>query len=137
MTTSLTRVVRFQARHQMRVPAWTEARNRETFGPLTDLHAHEYQCAVTVSGPMDPAMGMVVDLVLLDQILGDEVLRFQGTDLNVSVPVFRSGAPLPTCEALAEYLYRQVATRLPAGVRLDRIRVAEDATLHADCTGPT
>ena len=27
------------------------------------------------------------------------------------------------------------APRLPAGVSLARVRVAEDATLHAECTG--
>jgi 6-pyruvoyltetrahydropterin/6-carboxytetrahydropterin synthase len=136
MSTSLTRVVRFGAQHRMQVAGWSDARNRETFGALADPHPHDYRCAVTVSGPMDPAMGMVVDLVLLDRILREEVLRFEGADLNRDVPAFRGGAPLPTCEALAEYLYRRIAGQLPAGVHLDRVRVAEDDSLHADCTGP-
>lgn len=135
MATSLTRVVQFQARHQMRVPAWSDARNRETFGALTELHPHTYRCAVTVRGPLDPAMGMVMDLVLLDRILGEEVLRFAGTDLNQTVPAFTSGAPLPTCEAFSEFLYQRIGPRLPVGVELERVRVAEDDTLHADCTG--
>lgn len=135
MATSLTRVVRFGARHRMRVAGWSEDQNRAQFGPLSDFHHHDYRCAVTVTGPVDQAMGMVVDLVELDRILREEVLRFEDTDLNQSVPVFAGGAPLPTCEALAEYFYRQVGPRLPAGVRLERVRVAEDDTLHADCTG--
>lgn len=135
MATSLTRVVRFHARHQLRYAGWSDARNRETFGPLTDPHGHDYRCAVTVSGPLDPAMGMVIDLVHLDAILREEVLRFDGSDLNQAIPPFTAGSPLPTCEALAQYLYQRVADRLPPGVRLDRIRIAEDETLHADCTG--
>jgi 6-pyruvoyltetrahydropterin/6-carboxytetrahydropterin synthase len=135
MPTSLTRVVQFGARHRMRVAGWSEAQNRQQFGPLSDFHHHDYRCGVTVTGPVDPAMGMVMDLGDLDRILAEEVLRFAGTDLNDAVPAFAGGTPLPTCEALAEYLYRRVAGRLPPGVRLERVRVAEDDTLHADCTG--
>jgi hypothetical protein len=32
-------------------------------------------------------------------------------------------------------VFRRVAARLPAGVRLERVRIMEDPTLHADCTG--
>jgi 6-pyruvoyltetrahydropterin/6-carboxytetrahydropterin synthase len=136
MASSLTRVVRFGARHSMRVAAWPEDRLRSTFGSLTEPHHHDYRCAVTVSGSLDPALGMVVDLGELDRILQDEVLRFEGGDLNRDVPVFAGGQAFPTCEALAAYLYDRVAARLPSGVRLERVRVAEDETLHGDCTGP-
>lgn len=136
MRSSLTRVVRFGAQHSMRVAAWPEARLRSTFGALADPHHHEYRCAVTVSGPLDPALGMVVDLAELDRILREEVLRLDGGDLNRDVAAFAGGRAFPTCEALAAYLYERVATRLPSGVRLDRVRVAEDESLHGDCTGP-
>lgn len=134
MASSLTRVVRFGAHHSMRVAAWPEARIRSAFGALADPHHHDYRCAVTVSGPLDPTLGMVVDLAELDRILRDEVLRLDGGDLNRDVPGFAAGHSFPTCEALAAYLYQRVAARLPSGVRLDRVRVAEDDTLHGDCT---
>lgn len=134
MTSSLTRVVRFGARHSMRVAAWSEERIRSTFGALADPHHHDYRCAVTVSGPLDPALGMVVDLAALDQILHDEVQRLDGGDLNRDVDAFAGGRSFPTCEALAAYLFQRVAARLPSGVRLERVRVAEDDTLHGDCT---
>jgi 6-pyruvoyltetrahydropterin/6-carboxytetrahydropterin synthase len=136
MASSLTRVVRFGARHSMRVAHWPEARIRSSFGALADPHQHDYRCAVTVSGPLDPALGMVVDLGQLDRILREEVLRFDGGDLNRDVPAFAGGQSFPTCEALAAYLYARVAARLPSGVRLERVRVAEDESLHGDCTGP-
>jgi hypothetical protein len=64
------------------------------------------------------------------------VTPFEGRNLNLDVAEFTAGA-LPTCESLAVLVYRRVASRLPAGVALARVRVAEDATLHADCTGLT
>jgi 6-pyruvoyl-tetrahydropterin synthase len=58
-----------------------------------------------------------------------------GKNLNRDVPAFTSGRPLPTCEAIARYLFGRIAPRLPARVVLERVRIAEDATLYGDCTG--
>jgi len=137
MAIELTRTVGFRAVHRLYRADWSPERNREAFGPLSDPpgHPHDYRCAVTVTGPLDPAMGMVVDLVELDGILRDEIVTpFEGRNLNQGVAEFAAGT-LPTCESLAALVYRRVAGRLPAGVTLVRVRVAEDATLHADCTG--
>lgn len=137
MAASLTRTVGFRALHRFYRPEWSEARNREVFGPLSDPpgHGHDYQCAVTVGGPLDET-GMILDLALLDRILSEEVLRpFAGKHLNLDVPDFAYGRTLPTCEALAAYLFPRITARLPAGVVLERVRVKEDPTLYADCTG--
>jgi 6-pyruvoyltetrahydropterin/6-carboxytetrahydropterin synthase len=138
MSTSLSRVVGFRALHRFFRPDWSEAQNRDTFGPLSEApgHAHDYQCVVTVSGPLEPLRGMVMDLVALDRILQEEIVgRFDGRHLNLDVPEFAYGRTLPTCEAIAAHVYRRVAARLPADVALDRVRVLEDPTLYADCTG--
>jgi len=135
---SLTRTVAFRATHRLYRPDWTEARNREVFGPLSDPpgHAHDYACAVTVRGPVDETMGMVMDLGRLDQVMREEIVAlFDGKHLNLDVPAFAYGSTLPTCEALAAHVYPRVAARLPDGVTLERVRVMEDPTLYADCTG--
>ncbi len=138
MPVVLTRTVGFRAVHRFSRPDWTAARNREAFGPLSDPpgHPHDYRCAVTVSGPVDDRMGMVVDLAELDRILQDEVVgRLDGKHLNQDVPGLGYGEMLPTCEAIAIDLYRRISARLPSGVALDRVRIMEDPTLYADCTG--
>jgi 6-pyruvoyltetrahydropterin/6-carboxytetrahydropterin synthase len=138
MSVSLTRTVGFRAVHRLYRPDWTEARNREAFGPLSDPpgHPHDYHCAVTVSGPIDHRMGMVVDLVELDHILQEEVVaRLNGKHLNEDVPELAYDRMLPTCEAIAMDVYRRIASRLPQGVTLERVRIMEDPTLYADCTG--
>ena len=137
MAASLTRTVSFRALHRYYRPDWSEARNREVFGRLADPpgHGHNYQCAVTIAGRLDET-GMIVDLALLDRIFQEEVLTpFDGKHFNLDVPAFASGRPLPTCEAIAAYLFRRIAARLPNGVALERVRIAEDPTLYADCTG--
>ena len=137
MASSLTRIVGFHALHRYYRPEWSESRNREMFGPLADPpgHGHDYQCAATVSGRVNE-LGMVVDLTLLDRILAEEVVTpLHGKHLNLDVPAFAYGGTLPTCEAIAGYLYPRIAARLPAGVVLDRVRILEDPTLYGDCTG--
>lgn len=138
MSVSLTRTVGFRAVHRLYRPDWTEARNQQAFGPLSDPpgHPHDYRCAVTVSGPIDGRMGMVVDLVELDRILQEEVVsRLDGKHLNEDVPGLGYGEMLPTCEAVAIEVYRRVSSRLPQSVTLERVRIMEDPTLYADCTG--
>lgn len=138
MPTSLTRTVSFRAQHRLYRPDWTEARNREVFGAVSDApgHEHDYRCAITVRGPIDQTMAMVADLALLDRVLNDEVVApFDGKHLNLEVPAFAYGRTLPTCEGIAAYLFPRIAARLPAGVVLERVRIMEDPTLYADCTG--
>lgn len=138
MPVTLTRTVRFNAHHRYYRPEWPDARNREVFGACAEApgHAHDYRCAVTVSGAVDPATGMIMDLGLLDRILAEEVTGpLDGRHFNLDVPDFAYGRTIPTGEAVAQYLFGRIAARLPAAVRLERVRVQEDASLHAECTG--
>lgn len=136
MPVTLTRTVGFRAVHRLYRPDWSEARNREAFGPPSEPpgHAHDYRCAVTVSGPVDQRMAMVLDLAELDRILQEEVVaRLDGKHLNRDVPSL--AGTIPTCEALALDVFRRLLPRLPRHVTLERVRIMEDPTLYADCTG--
>ena len=74
-TAFLTRRVTFAAAHRYRRPEWDDARNEATFGLCArpSFHGHSYLCDVTVTGPIDPVTGMIVDLGVLDRILATEV----------------------------------------------------------------
>jgi 6-pyruvoyltetrahydropterin/6-carboxytetrahydropterin synthase len=129
-------MVEFRAVHRLYRPDWNDDRNREAFGPLSEPpgHPHDYRCLVTVSGPIDAWMGMVVDLVELDRILQEEVVaRLDGKHLNEDVPGLRG--TIPTCEAIARDVFRGLLPHLPRDVTLERVRIMEDPTLYADCTG--
>ncbi|MDX2194639.1 MAG: 6-carboxytetrahydropterin synthase [Gemmatimonadales bacterium] len=133
---TLTRTLGFRAMHRFHRPDWSEARNREVWGPVGEApgHWHDFTCTVTVSGALDADRGMLVDLVALDRILDDEVRRpLDGRHMNLDLPAFAYGATYPTCEALAAHLFERIAARLPAGTRLERVAIAEDATLSGEC----
>ncbi len=137
MPTTLTRTVSFFALHRLYRPEWSPERNREAFGALSDEppHGHHYQCAVTVRGGPGGSPDLLVDLAQLDRVLREEVVEpFDGKYLNRDLPAF--ARTLPTCEAMAEYFFRRIAPRLSPEAILERVRVSEDPTLYADCTGP-
>jgi 6-pyruvoyl-tetrahydropterin synthase len=133
--TRLVRSVRFFALHYLSRPDWSEEENRAVFGPLCDPagHGHDYTCTVTVSGPL--RFGMVMDLAELDRLLDAIVLQgLRGRLLNRDVPEF-AGDRLPTCEALAGWIYERLLPQLPVDVNLDVVRVSEDESLAGE-VGP-
>lgn len=133
---SLTRTVTFRASHFLRLANLSDTENRARFGATVAPHSHDYRCSVTVSGPPMPGLGSVIDLVELDRILEEELLRpFAGASLNEALPPVARGEALAVGEVLAAWCFERIAPRLPAGVRLERVRIAEDDILHADCTG--
>jgi len=136
---SLTRVVTFHATHRYHVPAWSDEENRRAFGWTTEApgHGHLYRVEVTIAGALRPVTGMVLDLGELDRILTEEiVVPLGGRHLNAVLSEVADGTTQPSCEVLAAWCFRRVASRLPSDVSMTRVRVAEDATLWADCLGP-
>ena len=135
---TLTRRVTFAAAHRYRRPEWSDERNKEVFGLCAreSYHGHTYVCDVTVGGEIDPMTGFVVDLGIFDSILAVEVReRFDHSNINVDVPEFADGKLIPSGENVARFIFDKVAARLPDGVRLEGVTIAEDQTLSASYRG--
>ena len=132
---SLTRRVTFAAAHRYRRPEWSEARNLEVFGNCSRAawHGHTYTCDVTVSGPVDPVTGFVVDLRRLDEALDAEVMaRFDHRNINTDVPEFAEGLLVPSCENVAAYIAERVQAALGARAQVTRVWLSESPTLWAE-----
>ncbi|MEZ4455630.1 MAG: 6-carboxytetrahydropterin synthase [Gemmatimonadales bacterium] len=127
----LTRAVTFRAHHRLYDAAQPPSANEADFGWTTEPHPHDYRVEVTVSAPLAERRPMVIDLARFDALLAEEVTgRLAGRRLDRDVPAFAE--TLPTCEGIARDLYHRLVARLPEGVQLDRVRVAEDATLAGE-----
>lgn len=132
MQIRLSRSVSFRAHHRLADPHATDADNRRRFGYTVEPHPHQYRCEVSVSRSLGDTEVAVMDLPLLDRILAEQVTGpFAGRHLHRDVPAFTTIPP--TCEAIAREVFRRVAACLPDGVRLDRVLIAEDDSLHAEC----
>jgi len=132
---TLTRRVLFAAAHRYRRPDWSDERNADVFGPCANphFHGHSYTCDVTVTGPVDPTTGFLVDLGLLDRVLQLEVRdRFDHRNLNLEVPEFADGGLIPTGENLARLIGERVQAAIAhTTARVLRVHLAEDATLSS------
>lgn len=134
----LTRRVRFSAAHRYHRPDWSDARNREVFGPCSNPHGHghDYLLEVTVSGEVDPVTGFSVDLGFLDRVLKEQVLEpLDHQHLNHVVPEFAPGERIPTSENILLLLWDRLAPALGAA-RLIRLRLHENPDFHVDYEGP-
>jgi 6-pyruvoyltetrahydropterin/6-carboxytetrahydropterin synthase len=135
---SLTRRVKFSARHRFWNSEWSAEENTKVFGPSADAryHGHDYVCDVTVRGRPDSRSGMVVSLAELDRILGHEVRdRFDNRTINEDVPEFYDGRLSPSGENLARIIFEKVRAALVSNVQLTEVTVAEDDTLRAAYRG--
>ena len=70
MKAHLTRRYMFSASHRLHSEAMSADENLATYGKCNNPygHGHNYALEVTVSGPVDPATGMVCNLVDLDRL---------------------------------------------------------------------
>lgn len=134
----LTRRVTFAAAHRYYREEWSEARNREVFGACANPHGHghSYVLEATVAGPIDAETGYSVELARLDRVLDEAVVEpLDHQHINHAVAEFGPGGLVPTTENLAAWVWPRIAERLPAPVRLHRIRLREDESLWVDYFG--
>ena len=126
----VTRRVTFAAAHVLRRDEWSEQRNREVFGACAGEHGHNYGLEVSVSGPVDPATGMVINLKRLDQTIRSVVVdHVDHRHLNRDV-LFLDGV-IPTAENLALAFWAQIDANLD-GARLERLKLVESENNSAE-----
>lgn len=135
MKIALERRYRFSASHLYRRPEWSEGENRARFGKCANLpgHGHNYRLYVTVHGEVDADTGFVVDLGQLDALVQEQVIdRLDHQHLNAALPEFGEGRSIPSSENLVRWILERLASRMPAGSELAKIRLEEDEDLAAE-----
>jgi 6-pyruvoyltetrahydropterin/6-carboxytetrahydropterin synthase len=124
---SLTRRYHFAASHRLHTPQLSEDENRRVYGKCSNPygHGHNYFVEVTVSGPIDPATGMVANLSQLDPFVEAHVIdAFDQKYLNEQVAEFAPEKSLvPTTENLCRVIFQRLKN-FPAA-RLERVRIEE------------
>jgi len=94
-----------------------------------NLHGHNYRVRLCVSTEELDPLGMVIDFGDLKEIAREVLGRFDHSVLNEHPPF--DGERNTTAEQLAEYVFHEVARRLPAGRRMRRVEVRETDTSTA------
>jgi 6-pyruvoyltetrahydropterin/6-carboxytetrahydropterin synthase len=121
---SLTRRYRFAASHRLHTAKLSEEENKRVYGKCSNPygHGHNYVLEVTMTGPVDPATGMIANLAELDPFVQREVIEpFDQKFLNEEVAEFRTEV------ATTENVVREIFRRLKSFplARLERVRIEE------------
>ncbi len=124
----------FSASHRYWIDDWPAEKNDEVFGLCTSPygHGHNYELHVTVSGPIDPETGMIINLSTLKAITAKIVEQFDHKFLNLDTPFFKDR--VPTTENIALVLFELLDEQLKkeAGITLEKIRLYERGDLYVD-----
>lgn len=124
---SLTRRYPLPAAHVLTHPSLSAEQNDRIYGKCANPagHGHDYGIEITVTGPVDPVTGRIIEPEALDEIVRDRVLsRFAYRRLNDD-PAFED--LVPTAENIAVVIHDQLAECIAArdGARLVDVRVCE------------
>jgi 6-pyruvoyltetrahydropterin/6-carboxytetrahydropterin synthase len=134
VTVELGRRYRFAASHRLHSEKLTEEENSRVYGKCNNPygHGHNYVLEISVSGPVDPATGMIANLADLDGFVEREVIEaFDHRSLNEEVLAFRE--KVPTTENVCIEIYERLK-RFP-NAKLERVRIEETANNSFEYAG--
>ncbi len=130
----ITRRATFAAAHVLARPDWDALRNEEVFGACVREHGHNYVVEVTVSGPVDPATGMVMNLKDIDRVMKERLIEaVDHRHLNRDVAFLRG--VIPTAENIAIAAWGRLEEGLKPA-RLVRLRLVESENNSAEVLAP-
>jgi 6-pyruvoyltetrahydropterin/6-carboxytetrahydropterin synthase len=127
----VTRRYRFAASHRLNSEQLSAEENRRLYGKCNNPygHGHNYVIDVSVRGPADASTGRAVDIILLDRLVGAQVLQpFDHHNLNTEIAAFTQ--VVATSENLAVEICRRLKgnwSRVFPGEwpKLEKIRIGE------------
>ncbi len=120
MKAKVSRKAHFNAAHRLFCPDWDQARNQEVFGKCSNpnFHGHNYELIVSVTGPIDPITGFVMDLKVLKDLIQTEVEDvLDHKNLNAEIPEFATLNP--TAENIAVVIWNKLRPHLQSALELE------------------
>lgn len=106
---TVNRHAHFNAAHRLHHPDWSDEKNEQVFGKCSNphYHGHNYELIVSVTGPIDPETGFVVDLKWLADLIKEKVEdRLDHKNLNEQVEEFQNLNP--TAENIAVVIWNML-----------------------------
>ena len=90
----ITKKYHFCASHKYGNSEWSDEKNYEVFGKDYNTHGHNYILEVSVTGPVDPKSGWLIDLSNLNKIVDSKVVNvLDHSQIEKDVSWFHSRQP--------------------------------------------
>ena len=113
MRVTVSRKAHFNAAHRLYRKDWPAEQNDAVFGKCNNpnFHGHNYELIVSVTGPINPETGYVIDIKDLAGIILEEVeSKFDHKNLNLDVPEFENLNP--TAENIVVVIWQKIRKRI-------------------------
>jgi len=103
---------------------------RYSFTAVQEGHqGRQWDCFVTIQGPIDPVTGMVIDLAALNRLVQEQVLvKLDRRELRDVL-----GAASVTGQSLVEFLWTSLVSRIPSG-KLAHLQIVHSRDLSFSCS---
>jgi 6-pyruvoyltetrahydropterin/6-carboxytetrahydropterin synthase len=120
MNVKVSRKAHFNAAHRLFNPDWEDSRNFQVFGKCSNpyYHGHNYELIVSVTGPIDPETGFVIDLGVLRELIKREVEDYMDHK-NLNEEIIEFQALIPTAENIAVVIWNKLRPHLKADLQLE------------------
>jgi len=130
----ITKKYHFCASHKYGNSNWSEEKNYEVFGKDYNNHGHNYILEVSVTGPIDPDSGWLVDLQKLNILVRSRIVAVMDhSQIEKDINWFKGKQP--SSENILLWAWEEIAPRLQQGT-LYRLRLVETHSIHTDYYGP-
>ena len=130
----ITKKYHFCASHKYGNDHWSEEKNLKVFGKDYNTHGHNYVLEVSVTGPIDPDTGWLVDLQKLKKIIRSKVIDIlDHSQIEQDIDWFKDRQP--SSENILIWIWDQIGDALDQG-ELHRLRLVETHSIHTDYYGP-
>ncbi|MBX2860881.1 MAG: 6-carboxytetrahydropterin synthase [Vampirovibrio sp.] len=128
----------FSASHRLFNPEFSDEQNEEVFKQCNNPngHGHNYELDVTIAGTPTKETGMVMDIMDLDELVNQHIIRHvDHKHLNLDVDFFEG--VIPTAENIVAVFWQKLKNQLPKGIRLYRLKLYESKNNTAEYYGET
>ena len=130
----ITKKYHFCASHKYGNSNWSEEKNYEVFGKDYNNHGHNYILEVSVTGPIDPDSGWLVDLQKLNVLVRSRIVDVMDhSQIEKDIDWFQGKQP--SSENILVWAWNEIAPRMEQGT-IHRLRLVETHSIHTDYYGP-
>ena len=124
----------FCAAHKYGNSQFSDAENQAAFGKDLQLHGHNYELTISVTGKVDPKTGFLADLGQIKGIVNRNVLqKVDHAQIEKDIPWFKDKQP--STENMVVWIWNEIQKDLESG-KLYRVRLKETPTIYTDYFGP-
>ena len=131
----ITKKYHFCASHKYGNDSWSEKKNLEVFGKDYNSHGHNYILEVSITGPIDPRSGWLVDLQKLNKLVKKKVVDvLDHAQIEIDIEWFKDRQP--SSENILIWAWTKLSPEIKDG-KLHRLRLVETHSIYTDFYGPT